>query len=236
MAKLMIHDRLFEFEVIRRQRKSVEIQIDSISGFRVIAPKKLSEKKLLELLEPRKEWIYEKILEAEVYNQNRVRKLYENGETFMVLGAAYPLQIDICPGLKKAKAVLTAEHLLVKTSDPARDVVREAVVAFYRAFTRDEIEKRIDPLAERLGVKYQKIVIKDQKRRWGSCSHLGNLNFNWRCGMMPDFVLEYILIHEVCHLVHLNHSTTYWELVKKTCPEEAQARLWLKQNGITLDI
>lgn len=236
MAKLMIHGRLFEFEVIRRQRKSVEIQIDSISGFRVIAPKKLSEKRLLELLEPKKEWIYEKILEIEVHNQNRVRKAYENGEIFMVLGTAHPLQIVIDPNIKKAKAMLLSEKLLVKTADPSREAVREAVVAFYRTFTRQEIEKRIEPLVESLGVKYQKIVIKDQKRRWGSCSQLGNLNFNWRCGMMPAFVLEYILIHEVCHLVHLNHSATYWTLVKKTCPDEAKARLWLKQNGITLDI
>jgi hypothetical protein len=137
---------------------------------------------------------------------------------------------------KKAKAKLNNGQIQVETADLSKACVRAAVVTFYREYTKNEIENRIGAYVKKLNVTYNRIVIKDQKRRWGSCSHLGNLNFNWRCGIMPEFVLEYILAHEVCHLVHLNHSKDYWDLLHSVYPYEAEARLWLKKQGSTLDI
>lgn len=236
MATLKVHDRTFSFEIIRRSRKTVEIQIDSVSGFRVIAPKRLSEKALLTLLEPKKQWIYEKLLEIERLQKSKVYHSYEEGDVFQVLGQPCRLHLDIDSSRRRKTASLSEGVLTIRVSENNREIIRDAVVHFYRQLTRSEVEKKIEPLAQALGVSYNRIAIKDQKRRWGSCSQLGNLNFNWRCGMMPEFVFDYILIHELCHLVHLNHSPAYWELVRSLCPNEAAARRWLKHHGMSLDI
>lgn len=236
MANITIKDRIFSFEIIRRQRKSVEIQIDSVNGFRVIAPKRLAEKAIMHLLEPRKEWIYEKMLEIEQAQAFRVVKNYADGEIFLILGIEYPLEIQIEPNRKRSVAVVENEKIIVRAPESSRDLIRTAVLTFYKKLAREEIERRIEPILKSLGVTCTRIAIKDQKRRWGSCSHLGNLNFNWRCVMMPEPVFEYIIAHEVCHLVHLNHSKAYWDLLETVCPYDKQAKLWLKQMGMLLDI
>jgi predicted metal-dependent hydrolase len=76
--------------------------------------------------------------------------------------------------------------------------------------------------------------IREQKTRWGSCSKKGNLNFNWKLIMSPPWVIDYVVIHEICHLRHLNHSKEYWALVEYYMPEYKSAREWLKKNGAKL--
>ena len=88
--------------------------------------------------------------------------------------------------------------------------------------------------AVRMGVRYGRIAIREQKTRWGSCSEKGNLNFNWRIVLAPPEVRDYVVIHELCHLSHLNHSKEFWVRVQEFCPEYKIYRRWLKENGHTL--
>ena len=236
MASILIEGVQIPFEIIRRQRKTLEIQIDSQNGFRVIAPKRLSEKAILAVLEPRKAWIYEKWQEVTAAQAYRPLKTYDEGEQFLFNGQTAVLTIVHNTALKGAKAKLSGGVLTVETAVLDPSVIREAIVALYKVYTKQEAIRRLVKYTEVLGVQYNRIVVKEQKRRWGSCSHLGNLNFNWRCGMMPEAVFEYILVHEVCHLVHLNHSSAYWALVTRLCPGYAEARQWLKKQGASLDI
>lgn len=80
-----------------------------------------------------------------------------------------------------------------------------------------------------------RITIRNQKTRWGSCSGKGNLNFNWRLLMAPIEVLDYVVVHELCHLVYMNHSREFWQMVEQILPEAGQYRKWLKNNYIYLD-
>lgn len=82
-----------------------------------------------------------------------------------------------------------------------------------------------------LGVKYNRIAIKDTSTRWGSCSSLGNLNFSWRLILAPDYVLEYVVIHELCHLLEMNHSKAFWNNVASLQPSYKISRDWLKNHG-----
>lgn len=101
-----------------------------------------------------------------------------------------------------------------------------------------EIKKEIGEKAinygQMLGVPIRKITIRDQKSRWGSCSSAGNLNFSWRLIMMPARVVDYIVAHEVTHLVHMNHSAEFWDLLRTICPEMQDSKRWLKENGTSL--
>ncbi len=93
------------------------------------------------------------------------------------------------------------------------------------------ISDRVLSTAKRMGVSYNKIALRFQKSRWGSCSLKGNLNFNCLLALCPEEVIDYVIIHELCHLKYMNHSKSFWLLVEKHCPNYKTHKKWLKDNG-----
>ena len=85
--------------------------------------------------------------------------------------------------------------------------------------------------ASLINKKVNNVTLKDTKSRWGSCSSLSNINYNWRIALAPDYVIDYLVSHEVSHLKHQDHSRNFWQCVKNLCPKCAEGRLWLKQKG-----
>lgn len=110
-------------------------------------------------------------------------------------------------------------------------VFRSNLKEWYTHQTRALIEETIYGYANELGVGINRITIRDQRTRWGSCSSLNNLNFNWRLSMAPMEVVQYVMIHEVCHLVHMNHSKQFWGLVETMMPGYEKSRQWLTKHG-----
>ena len=104
----------------------------------------------------------------------------------------------------------------------------------FRRLAKEKIPKRVALFAEQVGVDYGKITIKDTKSRWGSCSYQGNLNFCWRLILAPEEVLDYIVVHELCHRLEMNHSARFWAEVKRVLPEYEKGKEWLKENGLAL--
>ena len=104
----------------------------------------------------------------------------------------------------------------------------------FRRLAKEKIRSRVAFFAERVGVDYGKITIKDTKSRWGSCSYQGNLNFCWRLILAPDEVLDYIVVHELCHRLEMNHSERFWAEVGQVLPEYEKSKEWLKENGLAL--
>jgi predicted metal-dependent hydrolase len=92
--------------------------------------------------------------------------------------------------------------------------------------------ERIDHFNKEYKFKFNRINIKNQKTRWGSCSHKGNLNFNYKIALLPERLADYIIVHELCHLKEFNHSKKFWSLVAKTLPDYSKLRDELKQGGI----
>ncbi len=96
------------------------------------------------------------------------------------------------------------------------------------------ISRKVEHYARQIGVKYNRIGIRNQKARWGSCSRLKNLSFNWRLIMAPEAVLNYVVIHELCHLKMMNHSRDFWKLVEKYCPDWKPLKNWLNTHRLEL--
>lgn len=106
----------------------------------------------------------------------------------------------------------------------------------YREAAKEYFTKRADYYASLLGATYERIRIAEQKTRWGSCSSKGTLSFNWKLMLAPPKVLDYVVIHEVCHLKEMNHSPRFWKLVEEFMPDYKEYRKWLKENGNTLQL
>jgi predicted metal-dependent hydrolase len=105
-----------------------------------------------------------------------------------------------------------------------------------RSAARQIITQRVEIISKALKLSYNRIFIRNQKTRWGSCSQKRNLNFNWRLVMAPPDVLDYIIIHELMHLIELNHSKKFWRLVADVCPDYQIQRAWLRKNGSRLTL
>lgn len=105
------------------------------------------------------------------------------------------------------------------------------LVDFLKVAARHDLASASQRYATAMGVTFRRITIRDQKSRWGSCSARGELSYSWRLILTPSFVLDYVVAHEVAHLVHMNHGRKFWRLVLSHCPEAGKAKKWLKEHG-----
>ena len=129
----------------------------------------------------------------------------------------------------RSRAAHYANGKILVPGDPARVAVR--VAAFLKVMARQRLTIACDRHAALLGLEYGRITLRDTRSRWGSCTTQGNLMFSWRLVMAPVRVLEYVAAHEVAHLVKMNHSSAYWDVVERVYPGYGAPRKWLRQNG-----
>lgn len=111
------------------------------------------------------------------------------------------------------------------------DTQRAALEKRYIDAAKEYFPKRVAYFHQFTGGTYNRITIRDQKTRWGSCSARGTLSFNWRLMLAPPAVLDYVVVHELCHLTHMDHSPAFWQAVEEVCPDYRAARKWLKDHG-----
>jgi predicted metal-dependent hydrolase len=109
--------------------------------------------------------------------------------------------------------------------------LRPALESHLQKLARTELADRVRELAAVHGMEVKRVVVRNQKTRWGSCSHNGTISLNWRLVQLPDAVRDYIIIHELMHLRQLNHSSRFWAEVEKVCPDYRTAEDWLKKNS-----
>ena len=136
----------------------------------------------------------------------------------------------IATTVRKMQAV---EH---RPSQTEKTPYERRLEAPYRQAAKEYIPKRVAFFAGELGVTYGTITIRDQKTRWGSCSSKGNLSFNWCLILAPPKVLDYVVVHELCHRREMNHSPRFWALVESIMPDYPARRQWLKNYGNTLKL
>lgn len=111
------------------------------------------------------------------------------------------------------------------------DIQRALLEEQYKEAARSYIPKRTAYFQTLTGGSYQRISIRDQKTRWGSCSSKGTLSFNWRLMLAPPDILDYVIVHELCHLTHMDHSPEFWQAVEAVCPNYRNSKKWLKDHG-----
>ena len=155
----------------------------------------------------------------------------ENGDILYYLGEARTLRI-MREERSRARVKLVMDLLLMWAPYEADyEYRREQLEKWYRREAAAIFEEKAEEFAKRLHVSFEDIRIKDQKSRWGSCSSKRNMNFNWRLLMAPEPVCDYVIIHELCHLVHMNHSADFWNLVESICTDYRQYKKWLREKG-----
>jgi predicted metal-dependent hydrolase len=118
----------------------------------------------------------------------------------------------------------------LQTNDRDSTRVQQAIAKFYDVQARLHLQERVEYYSNEMGVNPTGLSFRRQKTRWGSCSSLGHISFNWKLVFAPERVIDYLVIHELAHLVHANHSNRFWDLVKKHDPECRVHRRWLRDH------
>lgn len=218
--------RNIDIEIKKLEKKSVSIEIDNRGKviFRVPVNIKVSE--LEKIIDKRFEWIINNVKKVKELNKNILERQFEEDEIFLYLGEEYKLKFDKIPRIDENKKY-------IYTTENNR---KESLEKLYKFLAKDYIIKRVEYYLDYFEEKPQSIKIKKQKTRWGSCSFKNNLNFNYKIIMARKQIVDYLVIHEMCHMKHKNHSTEFWNTVKEILPDYKSLKEELKAIGFKLDL
>lgn len=235
-----IHLEKEDFTVIFRcysQSKSIRITLKPDATILVTAATMLTKQEIIHTVITHKDWIIRKWAVIRMQQPQPVHR-FESGESLFYRGKSLTLRLFPC---EKATFEILPVHdtLQIKipkdiwTAPPTKrhTSIHRALVAWYSHQAKVIIRERLDYYHTYYPFPFHRIAIKNQKTRWGSCSTKGNLNFNWRLVMMPPEILDYIVVHELCHLKEMNHSPRFWAWVARQVPDYLEKKNWLKKNG-----
>ncbi|MCY3925651.1 MAG: SprT family zinc-dependent metalloprotease [bacterium] len=220
-----------------RRKKTVQITVDG-SGVEVASPVTTSSDELRGIVRKRAPWI---VTHSTGQTLEAAPKRFVSGETLPYLGRNVRMVVE-------SKAVRTPavrfDHWTFRITvpedlngDERSDRMRRAVVTWYRARAADRLPATVERWWPQLGGgESPSVLIRDQRQRWGSCAPDGTLRFNWRTMMLPPALIEYIVVHELAHLTHKNHSRDFWALVARAMPDAQHRRQRLREAGRALPL
>jgi predicted metal-dependent hydrolase len=226
-AKLAIS----QFSISRSsKRQTLSLQVKN-SKVRVLAPNWLSEAEITAFVAKKQGWLARKLAEQ---NQYQALSLV-TGSKVLFLGNEYLLT----PADECQSSGLFDGRLYLNLKDRSLDKIvtlKEALLGWYQCQANDYLPQRIQQLAERLQLTVSSIKIRYYKTRWGGCNAKGQLSFNSLLMFAPRSYIDYLIIHELCHLTEFNHSAKFWALVEAQYPEHKQARRWFKNYSHYLEL
>lgn len=217
-------------------RKTTDIVIERNGIVTVRPPKDYSPEMVDAVVDSKRMWIYRNLAEWKDLNASTVAREWVNGETFLYLGRAYRLSIvanqDKPLQLKDGRFYISRRLIEKGGADAAKQVFEQ----FFIDKGYERFRHRVNYFAPKVGVKINAINVKDMGYRWASCSKNGSLNFHWKCMMAPTKIIDYIVVHELCHMHVENHSDKFWNEVDKVLPDYRERKTWLRTYGASLDL
>ena len=210
--------------------KNLRLQVGLETGLEIIAPEKFNLDALEDILRDKQNWIIDKLDHFARLAESQLFHRRQDGWRVLYRGREFEVATAVMPGSVRGVAVEEG-RLVVMVPEGAEGEAAAVLEQWFRSMARLLIHQRLRVVNGKLNLSFNRVSIRDQKTRWGSCSHQGNLNFNWRLVMAPLPVMDYIVTHELLHLVEPNHSKRFWALVEEVCPDYKAHRAWLRKNG-----
>jgi predicted metal-dependent hydrolase len=229
-------DKDIPYEIVRSRRTTADIVIERDGRVLVRAPESIPDERIEDMIEAKRYWIYKNLAAWRDLNATRVLREYRNGEGFLYLGRSYRLLLAADQAepllLKNGRFCLRRELVDRGDIDGARAAFRD----YYIARGRERINQRVGYYAPKIGVTPGGIDIRELGNRWASCYPSGKLAFHWKCMMAPQTIIDYIVVHELCHFHQPDHADAFWNEVDKVLPAYREYKEWLRRYGAGLDI
>ncbi|AOT73266.1 M48 family metallopeptidase [Geosporobacter ferrireducens] len=211
--KVEIGNNIIVFDVQYGNREKLSIQIDSTGLVTVKAPKKTTEDTVIRAVEQNSKWILEKLYTISELRKMPKAKEYHDQEKFLYLGKEYSL------------------HELIETNNLGEEELKNSLKKFYISRCKQIVGERIKNYEQQLGVKPKAIEVVESKTQWGSCNSNKKITFNYRLSMAPVEVIDYVIVHELCHLIHMNHDRSFWRRVGSILPDYKKRQELLMRLG-----
>lgn len=213
-------------KVVRSSRRSVSLIITKDATLEVRAPFNVPLDIIKKFVGEKKAWIERKKEQMRKLRVCVLTRQFVDGEEFLYEGNNYKLESLDCETICISDALLFPKKFLPDA--------KLHLIAWYKTQALTKIIERVSYYADSTGLKYKVIKLTSAKRSWGSCSYKGSLRVNWRLIMAPPSILDYVVVHELVHLVEKNHSRQFWDKVRTILPDYKEQKSWLKQKGNTL--
>ena len=218
---------------VRRSSKRTKVTITIERDRKVVvhAPNQASDEAIARIVEAKRQWIYDKTRHSQKYKTRThpPGKELVNGESALFLGQSYRIEVVG----KEAECIRFDQRFLIPASSAPHK--KGAMREWYIARARERILPRVAKQARELGVSFGQARIVDSQYRWGSCTVRDNINLNWRLIKAPTYVIDYVIAHELAHLLEPNHTPRFWNIVKTQVPTMHRARGWLREHGQILE-
>jgi predicted metal-dependent hydrolase len=216
-------------KIVLSNRRTFEIQILHDGTLIVRAPRFATAKSIRKLLDLKRQWILSKREEFQK-RKSFAKNCFIDGEKFLLLGDNYELELVDNPQnqLRFADGHFYLDRKLAAGGS-------ELFRRWYKSRAEKVIFDRVNKYSAATGIKFKAFRITEARKRWGSCSSIGTLCFNWRLILMPVAVIDYVVVHELVHLLERNHSRSFWDKVKDYMPSFKERKTWLKENSNLMD-
>ncbi len=236
------NNEIIEVNIIRSKRTTACLRILPDGMVEVRGPRLMSESFVHKFVEEKADWIIQKRQEVAEHQSKKRIHTYQSGDVFLYLGKEYVLTL-VAAGRKRVELVtakegdIDAKHRLVLyTTSFEPQKIEKQLKEWCKDQATEYIANRVAYFAQKIPGTHTGIVMENRKGRWGSCSSKGELTFNWRLILAPPEIIDYVVVHELCHLKHMDHSLAYWKAVGSILPDYKIRRAWLKDNGISLNL
>lgn len=229
MPTIFLSDHAYTYAIQWQARKTMHLQLSAVDTLLIKAPKTISIANIILFMQEKASWIHKKnTLLQKTTDSSSHFNLYD-GMPLLFKGDSLFLKLEI--SCCKPSINLAEKNLAVNLYKSQENQLPILLRQWYIKQATMLLIEKTHFWCNKVGIQVQQITIKDQKTRWGSCSSLGNINYNWRIIMAPEKVIDYLVVHEVSHRLFLNHSKQFWFLVGTYCPDYQIQRIWLKENG-----
>lgn len=235
---ILIGNEWVDYDLIwSEKRRTVAVSIAVDNNVRVFAPSGFNIVELEKFLCLKENWILKKMSETEKIRSKIPVHEYKNGESFLYMNSPVILNIKkkknigntgFCSLKDNILTVSVADSIPV---DKKKSVIQDIIKSWYRTQAQKYLTERVQWLSWNTGIRYSSISLSSARRTWGSCDSNDNLRFNWRIIMASEDLIDYIIIHELCHIRVKDHSKNYWSLVEKYIPDYKEKRALLKRSA-----
>lgn len=208
-------------KIVRSSRKTIAIIVNQQGELIVRAPHRTPMRDIEKFICQKERWIHDKISQANVQNDAFENSQQKMQNSVLFLGKYYPIHAGTTPKVK------ISDGALVLPTAENRTALLEA---WYRAQAKEILSQRVQIYAKYMQLTCKSVKITGARTRWGSCSGQNAINFTWRLILCPPEVIDYVVVHELCHIVHKNHASAFWELVAQVLPNYKEQEKWLKEN------
>ena len=219
---------LLQFLRVRESSQAKRVKVEYRKGFFTIVRPEGVDIDKEEVVEEYREWFEDMLPKACEYRESVPDRCFEEGSEIQVLGVDKCIVVERCRTGQVSDNVYLAEHLVERSG------VKDRLEVVLRRYARSVFEEKVDKFSQKIDGDFNKIFVRDQGTRWGSCSSKNNLNFNWRLILGPEHVLDYVVVHELVHLEELNHSKRFWKRVEEIYPSYERSSRWLSENSAKL--